>query len=505
MGKDVSKVVKIAGILAACLLISSGIVVFLNVPRDGVGGELRKTWEVIRGGLTIDSPTAVFEGIVSLGLFLFTIAVIALDMRYRYFLALLAVSVIAFLGITPPQRLIESVDWALIVFLVGSMSFATILRKMGVFTYLAAHIVKYSRGSVYIFIILLSALAWFTAMVVDEVTSVVYIVMIILELGRLLKVETEDLVILAVLSTNAGSLALPVGNPIGVYVAFTSGFTAREFVRYALPLSLLCFIATLLIFAVFKVGYLRGLEKAITSRSDMLEAFITARVVDVPPKEKKARTYGFVLLIMFLVTVSLSPALAEVLSTVAGYHVDPNSLLALTPCLYIVLTLPVIGAPELGEVLAKGVEWPSITFFMFLFMLGYSLTWSGAMVKVAYATVTLSQSIYPGPHTVLIVLLITSAILSAFLDNLSLVVALMPAVKLVAQIMVFKEIYWSVLFGGVLGGNLTPVGSTANIVAVSIVERRRKARINWIKWLKISLPVFLGHSIIASAWSLLAL
>ncbi|MEM2763894.1 MAG: hypothetical protein QXH74_06540, partial [Sulfolobales archaeon] len=246
-------------------------------------------------------------------------------------------------------------------------------------------------------------------------------------------------------------------------------------------------------------------EKAITSRSDMLEAFITARVVDVPPKEKKARTYGFVLLIMFLITVSLSPALAEVLSTVAGYHVDPNSLLALTPCLYIVLTLPVIGAPELGEVLAKGVEWPSITFFMFLFMLGYSLTWSGAMVKVAYATVTLSQSIYPGPHTVLIVLLITSAILSAFLDNLSLVVALMPAVKLVAQIMVFKEIYWSVLFGGVLGGNLTPVGSTANIVAVSIVERRRKARINWIKWLKISLPVFLGHSIIASAWSLLAL
>ncbi|MEM0065544.1 MAG: SLC13 family permease [Sulfolobales archaeon] len=505
MRKAIAKLVKMVGVLATCFLLSSVIVVFLNVPHDGVGGELRKTWEDIRGGLQIDSPIAVFEGVISLGLFLFTIAVIALDMRYRYFLALLAVSIIVFLGVTPPQRLVESVDWALIVFLVGSMSFATILRKLGVFTYLAAYIVKYSKGNAFMLTALLSALAWFTAMVVDEVTSIVYIVMIVLELGRLLKIETEDLVILSVLATNTGSLALPVGNPIGVYVAFTSGFTAREFVRYALPLSFLCFISTLLIFSMLRVRYLKDLEKAIASRSDMFEAFITARIVDVSPREKMARTYGVVLLTMFLVTVSLSPVLAEGLSAFAGYHIDPNSLLALTPCLYIVLTLPVIGAPELGEVLAKGVEWPSLTFFMFLFMLGYSLTWSGAMVKVAYATITLSQSIYPGPHTVLVILLTISAILSAFLDNLSLVVALIPAVKLVAQVMAFKGIYWSVLFGGVLGGNLTPVGSTANIVAVSIIERKRKTRINWSNWLKISLPVFAAHIVIASTWSFLAL
>ncbi|MEM1918041.1 MAG: hypothetical protein QW504_05100, partial [Sulfolobales archaeon] len=76
---------------------------------------------------------------------------------------------------------------------------------------------------------------------------------------------------------------------------------------------------------------------------------------------------------------------------------------------------------------------------------------------------------------------------------------------LVAQVMAFKEIYWSVLFGGVLGGNLTPVGSTANIVAVSIIERRRKTRINWSNWLKISLPIFAAHIVIASTWSFLAL
>ncbi|MEM1623369.1 MAG: hypothetical protein QW543_04455, partial [Sulfolobales archaeon] len=118
MRKAIAKLVKMVGVLATCFLLSSVIVVFLNVPHDGVGGELRKMWEDIRGGLQIDSPIAVFEGVISLGLFLFTIAVIALDMRYRYFLALLAVSIIVFLVVTPPQRLVECVVWALMVFLV---------------------------------------------------------------------------------------------------------------------------------------------------------------------------------------------------------------------------------------------------------------------------------------------------------------------------------------------------------------------------------------------------
>lgn len=498
-------VARVISILVACFLLSSLIVLSINLPPDGIGGELRRTWESIRGGIPIDSPRAVFDGIASLGLFLFAIAVIALDMRYRHFIALLAVSAVAFLGVAPPQKLIESVDWGLIVFLVGSMSFATILRRLGVFAYLAAHMVKRSRGSPHLLVALMSVLAWFTAMVVDEVTSIVYIIMIVLELGRLLKVETGDLVVLAVLVTNAGSLALPVGNPIGVYVAFTSGFTAREFVRYALPLSLFCFLSTMLVFAALRRRYLERLGEAISSRSEMLEAFITARIVDVSPKERTARVYGISLLATFLIAVSLSPALAEALSTLSGYHVDPNSLLALIPCLFIVLTLPVARAPELGEVIARGVEWPSITFFMFLFMLGYSLTWSGAMVRVAYATMDISQSIAPGPRPVFLVLMLTSALLSAFLDNLSLVVALVPAVELIVQVTSFREIFWSVLFGGVLGGNLTPIGSTANIVAVSIVERRRGGKTSWINWAKLSLPVFVVHCAIASAWSLLAL
>ncbi|MCS7099510.1 MAG: SLC13 family permease [Sulfolobales archaeon] len=499
------KTAKISLILVSCFALSTLAVMSVSIPSTGIGGELRRTWESSRGGVSIESPSAVYEGAVSLGLFLLLITLTALDMRYRHFLAILAVSAVVFLGVAPPQKLVGSVDWALIVFLVGSMSFATILRKIGVFTYLAAHIVKFSRGRPLPLLALLSALAWFAAMVVDEVTSIVYVIMVVLELSRLLKVDPEELAILVVLTTNVGSLALPVGNPIGVYIAFTTGFTPRDFILSALPLSALCFLATVLLFSLIRARYVRELALATASRSEMLEAFITTKLVDIEPRERRARTYGVALLLAFLVTVSITPLIAELLTFLSGFYIDPNSLLALVPCLFVALTLPVMEVPELGEVLAKGVEWPSIAFFMFLFMLGYSLTWSGAMVKIAYSIVSISQLINPSALSLFDMLMVASAVLSAFLDNLSLVVALVPAIELIVRIAGFRELFWSILFGGVLGGNLTPVGSTANIVAVSILERRRRVKISWARWMKISLPIVVAQLVLASTWSLLLL
>lgn len=493
---------RIVAFATLCFLLSAATILLVNPPRSGIGSELRRSWEEVRGGLTLESSRALFEGIVSLGLFLLLRTFTILDMRYRHFLAFLAVSIVALLGVAPPQRLVESVNWSLIIYLAGSMSFAAILRKLGVFTYLATKIVMLSKGRALLLVLLLSALSWFTAMVIDEVTSVVYVIIIVLELGRLLKVEAEDLVLLAILSTNVGSLALPVGNPVGVYVAFTAGFTAADFLRRALTLSFICLLTTVLFFLLLRVKYVKHLNSIIAERLDALEAFVTTRIADTTRRERRIRVYGIALLMSFLVTVSASPAIADALSTLSGYRVEPNSFVVLVPYLYIVLTLPVAEISGLGEIIAKGVEWPSLIFLMFLSMLGYSLTWSGAMVRVAYATITLSRLIGPGLRSLFVTLLLASASLSAFMDNLSLIVALVPAVKLIVEITGAGWLFWSALFGTVLGGNLTPIGSTANIVAVSMIERRRRARISWSRWLRLALPIVAAHCLIASAWGL---
>lgn len=486
--------------IAVSSALSAAIVMHVKIPSEGLGEELRKAWEGIRGGGTLEAPRTVFEGVLSLSLFFLLIASMMIDMRYRHFTAFLAVSIVAFLGVVPPQKLVESVDWSLIVFLIGSMSFATVLRRLGVFTHLAAYMIRLSRGSTLALLGLLSLLAWFTAMVVDEVTSIVYITMIALELCRLLRIEPEDMVLLVVLATNTGSLALPVGNPIGVYIAFTANFTVREFLRTALPLSLMCYVSALATYVALNSRYVNRLGLAIQANSERLEAFITTRVVDISQEERLARVYGIALLLSFLVTVAASTVVADLIHLASGTYVEPNSLLAVIPYLYLVLTLPVGDAAKLGDVIARGVEWPSLTFFMLLFMLGFSLTWSGAMVRVAYAMVSASRVFGSGIYPMFSVLMVFSAALSAFLDNLSLVVALTPAVGLLAKVLGLRELYWAVLFGAVLGGNLTPIGSTANIVAVSMLEKRR-IRISWGRWARVAVPVFLGHCALALAWS----
>ena len=490
-------------ILALSAAVAVPVVTLIRVPEAGYGGKLLELWKGLRGSTPADQSAVLLEEVISLGLFIFVIGTLVLDMRYRHFAAFAALATVALSGTVPAQKLVESVDWHLIVFLIGSMCFASILRRRGVFTYIAAYVVKLSRGRAVLLVSLLAVLAWFTAIVVDEVTSIVYITMIVLELGRLLRVDVAELIILSVLATNTGSAALPIGNPIGVYLAFTAGLTATDFVRRALPVSALCLGVLLLIYGVSRGSYLRYLQRRISERREYLEAFTTAKTVDLTPRERLTRVYGLALLISFLAAVSVSPYLAELLSATSRVYVEANALLSLIPYLFVVLTLPIVELPEYGEVVAKGVEWPSITFFMALFMLGFSLAWSGVMVKLAYAITKVAEVLGGGVAGVGAVMLLLSAGLSGVLDNLSLVVALTPALKLLVSILGTRGLYWFLLFGGVFGGNLTPVGSTANIVAVSILERRARRSVSWSRWVKLSVSIVIVQCAVALAWTAL--
>jgi len=487
---------RLALILALSMAVAVPVIAFIRVPETGYGGRLLELWVKLRGSTPSGQLTVTLEEVLSLGLFLFVATTMVVAMKYRHFAAFTALAVVALSGIVPAQKLVESADWPLVLFLVGSTCFAAILRRAGVFTYMAAHLVKLSGGRAGVLVALLAVLAWFMAVVIDEATSIVYVVTIVLELGRLLRMDVVGLVLLCVLATNTGSIALPVGNHVGIYLAFSTGLTAADFVCKALPLSALCLGLLVATYTALEGGYLRYIQQRVLERRKSLEAFTITRIVDLSPRERSLRVYGVLLLVLYLIAVSLSPRLAEAISITSGARVEANALLSLLPYLFIVLAFPLAELSEYGEVIARGVEWPSITFFIALFMLGYSLTWSGVMVKLAYAITQVAG--------VGIVVLALSACLSGVLDNLSLVVALTPALKLLADVLGARGLYWFLLFGGVLGGNLTPVGSTANIVAISILERRARRSVSWGRWVKLATPVVVAQCAVALAWAILA-
>lgn len=487
-------------IAAAISVIISALIVVLSPIslEDPLGNIIAEKWCAERGCANIaiiNRNNILAEEIIALSAFLFIVTNMIISPEYRYYSAILGLVLVVFSGVVPPQIIIQNAEWRLILFLIGSMSLAHYLQNLGVFRYLSIKILQSSRGDPKLLAIYISALSWLLSMVVDEVTSIIYVVALIIDIYKLTKYDVRPLIVLSVLTTNIGSMALPVGNPIGMYMAFTANLTVRDFLRRGLPLSFITLIITVFLSLVVLHKYFRELGKVISQ--ERIRIFTQTYYANLTRKELRDIWKGIGILIAFLVTIVMNDSLAEVLSAITSMEISPHALLAFIPYIYLIIVATGKLGGDLKTVLEKGVEWPSLIFFISLFMLGYSLMWSGASHRIAYAITKLGLAM-GGMGVLAQIYLILSATLSAFLDNLSVVVAFTSIGKTIVSTGGPTAIFWGILYGGVLGGNYTPIGSTANIVALSITEKYTK--ISWGDWVKIGGLLATVQIIVSLVW-----
>jgi Na+/H+ antiporter NhaD/arsenite permease-like protein len=487
-------------IIAAFSLIAAALITLsISVPSTGIGGEIQSAWRS-ESNLQVDlnSNSVLYRQVISLALFIFVIGLVVVSPKYRYYAAFFSIAILAITATSPHSELIKSVDWRLILFLAGSMTLAYILRSLRVFEFILVKLIRVTKGSFTAVFAILMIMAWFLAMILDEATSIVYITMFIFELARLGIRDIKPLIVLGVLATNTGSLALPVGNPIGVYLAFTAKLTIRDFLVKALPLSaLLLFLLIVISILLFK-SYFEKCNMEI--RSEAINIYSAHMMSEFALSARKLQL-GVLYMFAFLILVASVDWIAQYLSLLVSEETDPHTLLAFIPYLIIALTPLAYNPEELEKAILTGVEWPSLLFFIALFMLGDSLKYTGVTYKLAYA-VTQITGVAVG--RIAVTLLVFSAILSAFLDNLSVIVALTPVARAYYTMTQSSVFYWVLLYGGVIGGNFTPIGSTANIVAWGLAERS-KAKLSWGFWLKIALVLTLLQLIVTLTYAAFAL
>ena len=138
------------------------------------------------------------------------------------------------------------------------------------------------------------------------------------------------------------------------------------------------------------------------------------------------------------------------------------------------------------EYIEKDVDWWSLIFFMMLFANAGTLKYTGATDIIALKIAGIASSL-PVLTTILLWL---ASIGSSVLDNVVLVAAFIPVVESFNNLGINTfPLWWALLFGGCYGGNITMVGSTANIVALGILEKRKKYSMRFMKWLGIGLIV----------------
>ena len=181
-----------------------------------------------------------------------------------------------------------------------------------------------------------------------------------------------------------------------------------------------------------------------------------------------------------------------------------NAFLIMTPL--IVAGILMIWRPHRARhYVEKDVEWWTLLFFMLLFAIAGSLNAAGVNGEPSITrnlADTLTEHVKGGATAMIPFVLVISSLGSAFVDNIVFVAAFTPVIQnLVAQSETYSILWWALLFGACFGGNITVVGSTANIVASGLLEKHGHEPIKFFDWIKIGAVVGLVTGIVA--WILL--
>jgi Na+/H+ antiporter NhaD/arsenite permease-like protein len=430
----------------------------------------------VLGALSLTSVFAPNQ-VISLTVFVGIILSILLFWRLRVVFALFGVFVLLASGLLDIPHFIEFAGLDIVTFLIGMMIVIGFLEERHFFEYLLERIVGVSGSSFRLLFILMSAAA-FSAALVDEVTSILFMTALVLRITGALGVSFIPLLILVVFATNIGSSATVVGNPVGVMIALRAGLGFSDFLRWATPISLLTLFMTVPIGYFYFRGYFQELDRKL-KEAKMVQATVAEGINNGQAKLDR------VALLLFLGTIGLLVAHTP-LEDALG--LEKNTLLLGAPMLGAGVAL-ILEGQRARELVERRVDWWTLLFFLLFFSTVGTLKYVGV-------TGIIARTLYDfaGGNQILFLTLTgyIAGFLSAFMDNiLAIATVIAVAQDLQALGINVAPLWWILLFAGTLMGNLTIIGSTANIIAIGIVERQRVGHITLREWVKIGAPVSL--------------
>lgn len=429
----------------------------------------------------------IFKQVISLYVFSLSVLATLLFWKFRLTFAMLGFVVLLVSNLVEIELVVNYMNIPVILFLIGMMVIIHYLEKLGFFDEIlnrALKLTKYEPKSMMVTIILISSLM---AALVDEVTSILFVATLIFSICKRFDLDPVPLLLSAIMGTNIGSAATVVGNPVGVYTAIYSGLSFIDFLRWATPASIIStFIIALILIRINK-NYLDNIRTQIGEQPVILDEK-TTKVTTI--KE------GAVIFI-FTFALLVSHSLIE-----SFLNLSKNTVLIAAPLAITALIL-LKEKERAREIFEKSVDWWTLVFFMFLFSMAATFESTGVTAKLSSFLITLlgigSEVTIINTVITFVVLTFTVGLMSAAVDNIVAVAAMLP---IAAEIISYNLpnghiLWWSAVIGGCYFGNLTPIGSTANIVALSLLEKERGKLIKFKNWIKIGVLVTLLSTIIA--------
>jgi Na+/H+ antiporter NhaD/arsenite permease-like protein len=342
----------------------------------------------------------------------------------------------------------SGIDWDVIFLMLGMMMIVSILRLTGVFEYVAIWAVKRANGSPLRIMILLMLVMAVASSVLPNVVSVLLIAPVTLLVCDALEINPVPMLLAEVFASNIGGAATLVGDPPNIIIGARKSLSFNDFLVNMAPI-----VAVVLVVLVAVSPLLfRGLSAVSAERVADVMSLQEGEAI----RDRRLLIRCGVVMLIVLVGFILAPAV----------HIAP-SLVALLGAGILILSARLERSDYMSH-----VEWDTLLFMVGLFIMVGALLKTGVIKILGQMAADAT-----GGNALLTTMLIlgVSTLVSGFIDNLPYVATMTPIVSHLASTMASQShhhvLWWSLALGGDLGGNLTAVGSTANIVMLGIALR----------------------------------
>jgi len=386
---------------------------------------------------------------VATAIFAVTFLAITADWAHHTIVAWIgAVAMVAaglFMGFYSQEQALTAIDFNTLGLLLGMMLLMAMLSKTGVFEYLAILAGQRSGGDPWRLLLLLGGLTAVVSMFLNNLTVIILVAPVTLLVADRLGLNPVPLIMGEAMLSNIGGTATLIGDPPNTMIASAAGFTFNHFLWILLPIVIVAYLPTL-----WTIRWVFADE--FRQRSSQLNALNALRPAD---SIKDAATLKKLLLVLGLVF---------------GLFVLQGSW-ALTPwyIAFLGAGLAMIWVRPNPEEILKEIEWSTLLFFTCLFVIVGGLEAAGVM-KLAAGTLKDFASSQLLLTSVLFIWI--AALLSAIVDNIPFVVAMIPILKnLGAEGLPVEPLWWALALGAGFGGNGTPIGASANILAIAFSKQ----------------------------------
>lgn len=409
--------------------------------------------------------------------------------QFRLAAAFLGIAVLIATRVFTLRGMLAATELDIILFLVGMMTIVGALKDLGLFTWIIQQIIGVERMNGWLFTLILCVMSAVLASLVDEVTSIVVVLALVFQVCDTLKIKPTPFVLMAVMATNIGSSATMLGNPVGIFIGTKAGYSFGYFLRHATPVAAVALVACM---AVTMLWYRREIARMSARMAERREAH-----KGLGPLFRIPYRRGLAVLCCTVVLIACHRRIEQFLGlTDPGNH---NAFLIVTP-LIVAGVLMICKPRRARHYIEREVEWWTLVFFMMLFAIAGGLAQQGVTAELAGKLKTLAHG---GTRALIPFVLFISAAGSAFVDNIVFVAAFTPVIQVLERgAAEFGVLWWALLFGACFGGNITAIGSTANIVALGMVEKRYHAHILFLEWLRIGVLVGLVTCLVA--WGMMS-